>query len=290
MVVDQAAAAQVCVGGVLLQRGCCMAGVGTEVGADMGILGSFLVARRAPPEICRRSRRRHASSTADAPFPPTPPPSLRAFVDLQCTAHTLMDWRRLRRPLPGANLRAFEPPLQPVALLMQQQAVRAQRTALTARVERLQLMRLHHAWHHAAQAAAEAAEAQPAAQRAADGLPAVLTVANQPPPLHVNPFDLSGTAQPTEGAAAAVQQSQQKQAVEDEPGEKRQRPASSQDGEQQQQQEADAGGSGAASAAAGAAAGAGAAPNRHGKRGLSEMGDRSGSSQVLQLNGGAAAH
>ncbi|PSC67683.1 hypothetical protein C2E20_8675 [Micractinium conductrix] len=199
----------------------------------------------------------------------------------QCTAHTLMDWRRLRRPLPGANLRAFEPPLQPVALLMQQQAVRAQRTALTARVERLQLMRLHHAWHHAAQAAAEAAEAQPAAQRAADGLPAVLTVANQPPPLHVNPFDLSGTAQPTEGAAAAVQQSQQKQAVEDEPGEKRQRPASSQDGEQQQQQEADAGGSGAASAAAGAAAGAGAAPNRHGKRGLSEMGDRSGSSQNL---------
>ncbi|PRW39105.1 hypothetical protein C2E21_6962 [Chlorella sorokiniana] len=47
----------------------------------------------------------------------------------QASEFELLDWRLLRRPLPGANPRAFEPPLQPVALLLQQQAVRAARGA-----------------------------------------------------------------------------------------------------------------------------------------------------------------
>lgn len=61
----------------------------------------------------------------------------------QCSEFELLDWRRFRRPLPGANARAFELPQQPVALLMAQQAARAQRAAIASRIDRLQLMRLH---------------------------------------------------------------------------------------------------------------------------------------------------
>lgn len=61
----------------------------------------------------------------------------------QCSEYELLDWRRFRRPLPGANPRAFEPPQQPLALLVAQQAARAQRAAIASRIDRLQLMRLH---------------------------------------------------------------------------------------------------------------------------------------------------
>lgn len=61
----------------------------------------------------------------------------------QCSEFELLDWRRFRRPLPGANPRAFEPPQQPVALLMALHAARAQRAVINSRIDRLQLMRLH---------------------------------------------------------------------------------------------------------------------------------------------------
>lgn len=49
----------------------------------------------------------------------------------------------MRRPLPGSNYKAFEPPLQPVALLTQQAAVRAQRAAMAAKADRLRLQRTY---------------------------------------------------------------------------------------------------------------------------------------------------
>ncbi|KAI3431550.1 hypothetical protein D9Q98_004599 [Chlorella vulgaris] len=61
----------------------------------------------------------------------------------QCSQHQLLDWRRMRRPLPGSNQYAFEPPLQPMALLTQQAAQRAQRAAVAARAEKLREQRAY---------------------------------------------------------------------------------------------------------------------------------------------------
>ena len=71
------------------------------------------------------------------------PLQLRPLMVPQASEYELLDWRLLRRPLPGANPRAFEPPLQPIALLLQQQAVRAARSATAARAQRAVLQRQH---------------------------------------------------------------------------------------------------------------------------------------------------
>ena len=71
------------------------------------------------------------------------PSACHALTPLQCSEFQLMDWRRMRRPLPGSNPKAFEPPMQPTALLMQQAAVRAQRAAMAARADKLRQQRAY---------------------------------------------------------------------------------------------------------------------------------------------------
>lgn len=110
--------------------------------------------------------------------------------------YQLLDWRRLRRPLPAANVRAFEPPLQPAALLHQQQAARAARAAAVARVEKAALQRQH--------------ELRRGQGESGEQLPA-------PVPKTVNPFLRIGGPSPApeqqQGPANGVGEERQQQAL-----------------------------------------------------------------------------
>ena len=118
----------------------------------------------------------------------------------------------MRRPLPGANPRAFEPPLQPTALLLRQQAVRAQRAAAQARAERAVLQRQHEQ-RQAEGAAQQQQQQQPpgggppaAAAGAGGGANGTLGASHVPQLLHpVNPFLLKREQRMSAAAEAAPQ-------------------------------------------------------------------------------------
>ena len=130
----------------------------------------------------------------------------------EVTDSTLLDWRRLRRPLPDGigpprsrtGVPPFEPPLQPAALLQHQQAARAATAAKAARAEREALQRRHlqrQQQPQQAQAAADGSAALPG--QAAD------SSGQLPAPMHFNPFMRGGGGPPLE---EQQQQQQQQQA------------------------------------------------------------------------------